>query len=181
LRSALAVDARRAGERVEAFGSRDAVGWHPGLLSGLVFAGANRPPADDQEDGILTSLEVGELDLAGVEMVVLSACETGLGATAGGEGLLGLQRAFAVAGARTTVASLWAVDDDATRKLMVSFYAKLWDRDKPLSRLEALRQAQLTVLREGYKRGLVKPATDEKPTKVPPYYWAAFVLAGDWR
>src|SRR5262249_26322215 len=122
-------------------------GWHPGLLSGLALAGANHAPSADQEGGVLTALEVAELNLGGGEMVVLSACETGLGKEAGGEGLLGLQRAFQVAGARTTVGSLWQVDDDATQQLMASFYDRLWSREPPPSRLEALRQAQLSLLR----------------------------------
>ena len=90
-------------------------GYDPGLLSGLALAGANDPTAatEDGDDGILTAEEVATLDLRGVDLVVLSACETGLGEVAGGEGLLGLQRAFQVAGARTTVASLWKVGDVA--------------------------------------------------------------------
>ena len=72
-------------------------GYHPGLLSGLVLAGANQPTEDD--DGILTAEDVEALDLSGIRLVVLSACDTGLGQVAGGEGLLGLQRAFAAAGA----------------------------------------------------------------------------------
>src|SRR5207249_10438972 len=111
------------------------VGHHPGLLSGLVLAGANKPAADG-DDGVLTALEVAELDLSKVELAVLSACETGLGEVAGGEGVLGLQRAFQVAGARSTVTSLWQVDDDATRQLMERFYAGLWDRKQPLGKLE---------------------------------------------
>ena len=105
LRSALAPEpaglrgpAGLAPQAIDPFGGRGVVGFHPGLLSGLVLAGANRPPEPGQDDGILTALEVAELDLAGAELVTLSACETGLGESAGGEGLLGLQRAFQVAG-----------------------------------------------------------------------------------
>jgi CHAT domain-containing protein len=94
---------------------------HPGLQSGLVVAGANAEPGPGEDDGILTALEVAEMDLSGCELAVLSACETGLGKEAGGEGLLGLQRAFQVAGARSVVAGLWKVDDLATEKLMAAF------------------------------------------------------------
>jgi CHAT domain-containing protein/tetratricopeptide (TPR) repeat protein len=156
-------------------------GFHPGLLSGLVLAGANLPPSAQRDDGILTALEVEALDLSGAELAVLSACETGLGAEAGGEGLLGLQRAFQVAGARSVVAGMWKVDDRATRSLMVDFYDNLWS--KKMSRLEALRQAQLNMLREGIRRGL-DLAPDQQPDeqrRLPPFYWAAFVLSGDWR
>src|SRR5262249_40398808 len=93
------------------FGREGVTGWHPLLLSGLVLSGANREPKEGEEDSILTALEVSEMELPRLELVVLSACETGLGKSAGGEGLLGLQRAFAVAGALTVVASLWSVDD----------------------------------------------------------------------
>ena len=151
-----------------------------GLLSGLVLAGANKPKGDD--DGVLTALEVGDLDLSRVELAVLSACETGLGQTAGGEGVLGLQRAFQVAGARTTVTSLWKVDDQATRTLMGRFYDGFWKQN--LGCLEALRAAQLDMLANGKSRGLVReaePAADAKPGRTPPFYWAAFTLAGDWR
>jgi CHAT domain-containing protein/Flp pilus assembly protein TadD len=140
---------------------QDVVGLHPGLLSGLVMAGANRPTSAQRDDGILTALEVGALDLSGVELAVLSACETGLGAVAGGEGLLGLQRAFQVAGTRSVVAGLWTVDDRATRSLMVDFYDNLWS--KRLSRLEALRQAQLNMLR-GYQ---TRPGPCARPTAGP--------------
>src|SRR5262249_27793440 len=122
LRSALASDPIRAkdggsllvGGR-DLFGRKGVVGFHPGLLSGSFLAGANRPAAEGQDDGILTALEVAELDLSGVELAVLSACETGLGQVADSEGLPGLQRAFQVAGARSVVASLWQVQDDAAR------------------------------------------------------------------
>jgi len=126
----------------------------PLLHSGVALAGAARKPEDaglaedgtlpDREDGILTAEEVQSLDLRGTELVVLSACETGLGQGHYGQGVLGLQRAFQAAGASAVVASLWKVDDAATTVLMEQFYTNLWSRKMP--KLEALRQAQLTVL-----------------------------------
>jgi CHAT domain-containing protein/tetratricopeptide (TPR) repeat protein len=165
------------------FGREGVTGWHPLLLSGIVLSGANQEPKEGEEDGILTALEVSEMELPKLELVVLSACETGLGKTAGGEGLLGLQRAFAAAGARTVVASLWEVDDRTTQALMSEFYKVAWDPESIVSRAEALRKAQLSILKEGKGRGLGKK--DEKlpkgETRLPPFYWAAFVLSGDWR
>jgi CHAT domain-containing protein/Tfp pilus assembly protein PilF len=173
---------------------------NPLILSGVVLAGANLPPKTDElglptgEDGILTAEEVVNLDLRNTELVVLSACDTGLGKVAGGEGVFGLQRAFGLAGVRTTIASLWKVDDDATRALMVEFYRNLWE--KKLGKLESLRQAQLTMIRQYdpvAKRlrgpGAVKPIDPQKLEKakgkprepLPPLYWAGFVLSGDWR
>ncbi len=193
LRSALAlVSHGRDTDTANLFQRQDIAGFHPGLLSGLVLAGANRPLDIEKDDGILTALEVEALDLSGVELATLSACETGLGESAGGEGLLGLQRAFQMAGARSTVAGLWQVDDTATRKLMVEFYSNLWE--KKLPKLEALRQAQLWMLREGeswmLKEGLTRGMVDVRVPKerlpvedgrLAPYYWAAFSLSGDWR
>lgn len=167
---------------------QDLSSYHPDLLSGLVLAGANRPIADGQEVGILTALEVSELDLGRVELATLSACETGLGKSAGGEGLLGLQRAFQTAGAKTVVASLWQVPDKATQLLMSRFYDNLWH--KHMSKLEALRAAQRWLLREGSKqpevvRGLELSSEPEEtnsgPSRLSPRYWAAFELSGDWR
>ena len=191
---------------VQLLSNQTIAGYHPGLLSGVALAGANQPAEED--DGILTAEEVSTLDLSGVDLVVLSACETGLGEEAGGEGLLGLQRAFQAAGARTVVASLWKVDDAATQALMVEFYRNLWQGK--LGKLESLRQAQLAML-----RGKLKPQVDEPsprpspgvpgdgasrgvgPSKplpkaglasdsnhsptADPYFWAGFVLSGDWR
>jgi hypothetical protein len=165
------------------------VGAHPDLLVGLALAGANQRAQPGQEDGILTALEVESLDLRQADLVVLSACETGLGQTATGEGVLGLQRAFQIAGARTTASSLWSVDDAATQTLMVEFYKRLWDQQHPLGKLEALRDAQLAMLRSYdpksgklASRGLEQ---DETPTessgRLSPKYWAAFELSGDWR
>jgi CHAT domain-containing protein len=166
-------------------------GFHPGLLSGLVLAGANRGPAADatgtlRDDGILTASEMASLDLRGADLVVLSACETGLGPVAGGEGVLGLQRALQVSGARTVIASLWRVRDAATEALMSEFYRNLWDRK--LGKLESLRQAQLTILHDfDAQEGKLRPSnagkkkTAKDPGRLPPQYWAAFVLSGDWR
>ncbi len=161
---------------------RAVTGWHPLLLSGLALSGANREPKGGEEDGILTALEVSEMDLSKLELAVLSACETGLGGLTTGEGLLGMQRAFHTAGARSVIASLWKVDDRATQALMADFYRAAWDPDTVISRAEALRRAQLSMLREGVRRGVVGELHAEKGTRrVPPYYWAAFVLSGDWR
>jgi CHAT domain-containing protein len=148
-------------------------GVHPGLLTGLALAGANRggaAPADIhslRDDGIMTAIEVASLDLSKVELALLSACETGLGETAGGEGMIGLQRAFQVAGAKTVIASLWKVDDTATHKLMEQFYRNLWEHK--MGKLEALQEAQKWLMKT------------EGGRYRDPYYWAAFVLSGDWR
>lgn len=193
LRSALtAVSGPGPSDARESSSQPNIAGFHPGLLSGLVLAGANRRPETERDDGVLTALEVESLDLGHVDLAVLSACETGLGDSAGGEGLLGLQRAFQIAGARSIVSGLWQVDDSATRKLMTEFYQNLWD--KKLTKLEALRQAQLWLLREGdawmLKEGIRRGMTDVRVPKerlakedgrLPPYFWAGFALSGDWR
>jgi CHAT domain-containing protein len=170
-------------------------GRNPLLLSGIVVAGANLPPERDSlglatgEDGILTAEELAGLNLYQSELVTLSACETGLGDVAAGEGVFGLQRALHQAGVRSVISSLWKVDDAATRALMTEFYRNLWE--KKLSKLDALRQAQLAML-AGYRpetgtiRGLGKesvPAAAPDPAngRLSPYYWSAFQLSGDWR
>lgn len=97
-------------------------------------------------------------------------------------GLLGVQRAFQVAGTGTTVASLWKVDDLQTTALMKRFYFNLWKQE--MSRLDALREAQLWMLKEGPRRDVRLRAQDpaeEPSTRSPPYYWGSFVLSGDWR
>jgi CHAT domain-containing protein len=167
------------------------------MLSGIAFAGANRPFRADREDGILTALEALQLDLSGTELLVLSACESSLGIRTQGEGLLGLQRAFQVAGARSLISSLWQVGDAPTAALMEEFYANLWERRLP--RIEALQQAQIALLRrydlrqQRLRRGgeadrpetpVAAPRKEETrpPAQaIPPRYWAAFVLSGDWR
>ena len=162
----------------------------PSLLSGLVFAGANRPETPGR--GILTAEELFDLDLTGMELAVLSACETGLGEVGGGEGVFGLQRAFHVAGCQNVIASLWKVNDVATMVLMEEFYRNLWE--KKLAKREALRQAQLAVYRnpemvlkraqEMGVRGIEEeaqplPAAGAAPARrSPPAWWAAFLLSG---
>ena len=136
----------------------------------------------DKDDGILTADEIAALSLEGVDLVVLSACETGLGEVAGGEGLLGVQRAFLVAGAHATVASLWEVGDVPTRRLMERFYRNYWEHE--MSKVDALREAQLYLLNHPEEiRGVrrVKPGKDDQPQRLSPEFWAAFVLSGDWK
>jgi CHAT domain-containing protein len=147
-------------------------GWHPLLLSGLALADANRGPKEGEEDGILTALEVAEMDLLKLELVVLSADEMASGVIAGGEGLLGMQRAFQAAGCRSVVAALWKIDREATRVLMERFYQHLWA--KKLPKAEALRQAQLDIIRD-------PTLVDKKAKTAPPAWWAAWQISGDWR
>jgi CHAT domain-containing protein len=180
-------------------------GRNPLLACGLALAGANARP----EQGLLSAEEVASLDLRGCELAVLSACETGLGKGAAGEGLLGLQRAFAAAGARAVVVSLWRVSDPATSVLMEEFYAHLWGNER-LPPLECLRRAQLAVLRQpervaarakelqalaakrglaagelrGLKGRLPRPLPGggrlHAPARRSPVaWWAGFVFAGD--
>ena len=170
-------------------GLRPRLGFHPGVLSGIVFAGVNQrsrwmPSAGTlQDDSILTALEAAELDLQDTHLVVVSACETGLGQIAGGEGALGLQRALQMAGASTTITSLWKVDDAATQALMTEFYRRLWE-DR-MGMLEALRTAQLTMLRhydplrQRIETG--HPTGARSTPRSSPFFWSGFVLSGDWR
>jgi CHAT domain-containing protein len=171
---------------------------NPMLLSSLVLAGVNQPrPISEAglpigDDGFLTAEEVADLDLDKAELVVLSACETGLGEVAGNEGTFGLQRAFHLAGARNVVASLWKVDDQATAALMKLFYWNLWEKQK--APVEALRNAQLTILNNPdlidtfattrgpeFERGLELAQRNRegaRPTRTPVRHWAAFTFSG---
>lgn len=130
------------------------------LRSGLAFAGANNPR--DLEDGVVTALEASQLDLWGTKLVVLSACETGLGQAENGDGVYGLRRAFTIAGAETVVMSLWQVDTAATSETMKRYYDGLAAKE---GRAEALRKAQLTLL-----------ASKERSH---PHYWAGFIVSGN--
>jgi CHAT domain-containing protein len=165
----------------------------PLVMTGLVFAGANNPRTPGR--GILTGEQLIDLDLGGLELAVLSACETGLGDVAGGEGTFGLQRAFHYAGAKNVVASLWKVPDQSTAALMALFYQNLWEKN--LSPMESLRQAQLELYRnpgkiiewaKGFRGKFEEVAgvgeVEVKPSKngkAHPLLWAAFTLSGPGR
>jgi CHAT domain-containing protein len=146
----------------------------PEMRSALALAGAD-DASEMEGDGLLTALEVQAMDLAEMDLAVLSACETALGEAREGEGVLGLQRAFQTAGVRSTITSLWRVHDEATRILMVEFYRNVWQ--KKLARGEALRQAQLAMLNGKPYRDPKAPESE----RLAPYFWAAFVLSGTWR
>lgn len=133
----------------------------PMLRAGLVLANANSGKSGN-DDGILTALEASMLDLQGTSLVVLSACETGVGEVRNGDGVYGLRRAFALAGAEAEVMSLWKVSDDATKDLMANLYRNL---AKGEGRSEALRNAQLALY--------------AKEPSAHPFYWAAFIFSGD--
>ncbi len=146
---------RLAGPRLE----------NPMLRSGLALAGANtwledRNVHPDAEDGILTAEDVTGLDLTNTSLAVLSACETGMGDIKTGEGVFGLRRAFALAGAKTLVMSLWKVPDTPTQELMVDFYKRLLNGTP---KADALREAQLEIRKE-YPH---------------PADWGAFICQGD--
>jgi CHAT domain-containing protein len=138
---------------------------NPLLRSGLAMAGINSwnkglPLPAAAENGILTGEDVSGLDLTATELVVLSACETGLGAVEVGEGVFGLRRAFMLAGAKSLVMSLWEVPDKQTQQLMADFYANLAQGESPAI---ALRQAQLKL-------------AEAQPN---PFYWGAFICQGE--
>lgn len=145
-------------ERINVFKWSD----DPLLRSGLIFAGANKTwgktdyVIDSTEDGILTSYEISNLDLSNCQLVVLSACETGLGDIKGSEGVFGLQRAFKMAGVKNIIMSLWKVPDKETQELMTLFYNYCFSGK---SVHDALQSAQ-----------------SDMKKKYPPYYWAAFKL-----
>jgi CHAT domain-containing protein/Tfp pilus assembly protein PilF len=135
---------------------------NPLLRSGLALAGANLTSAG-KDDGILTALEAAQLNLWGTKLVVLSACDTGVGVVRNGDGVYGLRRSIFLAGAETLVMSLWPVSDYVTREMMTAYYKGLKDG---LGRGDALRQVQLSMLK---RKG-----------REHPFYWASFIQAGEW-
>ena len=143
---------------------------NPLRLSGLALAGANRRGDDpgEGEDGILTAEEIASIDLGGVDWVVLSGCETGVGTVRPGEGVFGLRRAFEIAGADTLIMSLWPVEDDSARRWMEALY-----RHRLAGRTTAAAVA--TASRE------VLAAKREARRSEHPFYWGAFVATGNWR
>jgi CHAT domain-containing protein len=129
----------------------------PMLVSGIALAGANT-----SKDGVLSAAEISALRLDGTDLAVLSACETGVGAVANGEGVFGLRRALVIAGTHTQVLSLWRIDDDATAALMGDYYRRL---AAGAPRHAALRAVQLELAKSS--------------RTAHPYFWASFVASGD--
>lgn len=173
------------------------------IRSGLFMAGANnalmgKKLPEGVDDGILTAKEISQLDLRGLDLVVLSACQTGVGEIKG-DGVFGLQRGFKKSGANTLMMSLWQVDDNATQILMTRFYSNLFLRKNPetgkaFTKLEALREAQ-TYVREYEVDVIISDTLPNGSEFIPemqraqasgkvrkvkrykdPYYWAAFIL-----
>ena len=144
---------------------------NPLALSGIALAGANRRgrSTSDADDGIVLAEEIASLDLSGVDLAVLSACETGLGVLEKGEGVLGLRRAFQVAGVRALVMALWTIDDAATTTWMRAFFLHLLANHATTP--EAMRAASLELLEAG-RRGASQTAH--------PFFWGSFVAAGRW-
>jgi len=148
------------------FGSEEPVfkiSDNPMIRAGLILAGGNYAwktgkPLGNREDGILTAYEISQMDLRSTDLVVLSACETGLGQIEGNEGVYGLQRAFKIAGAKHLVMSLWQIPDFHTQELMTAFYNNMLTKKMPVR--EALIAAQETMRLKRYE----------------PFYWAGFVV-----
>lgn len=147
-----------------------------------------------KENGLLQAWEIFEQMRITADLVTLSACETGLGKEMGGEGIIGLTRAFQYAGAQSVLSSLWSVSDASTAELMKRFYTHL---KAGMPKAEALRLAQVEMIhgvmggipRRRHERGLERVSTDKPPSSLAtlnvdyshPFYWAAFVLSGEWK
>ena len=145
-------------------GHKPVLAQNPLLRSGIALAGANPRQGGNGEDGVLTAMEAAGLDLWGTKLVVLSACETGVGEVRSGQGVYGLRRALVIAGAESQLMSLWPVSDLATRDLMVAYYRRLKAGE---TRGEAFRRVQLEFLKD--------------PERGHPFFWASFITIGDWR
>ncbi len=127
-----------------------------------MFAGVKKGQSAG-DDGIFTASEATTLDLRGTKLVVLSACDTGIGEIITGEGIYGLRRAFVLAGSESQLISLWKVDDTATKELMVNYYQRLKNNEGRSAELHEVQKEMLAS--ENYQH---------------PYYWASFIPSGDW-
>jgi CHAT domain-containing protein len=166
---------------------------HAELNADSPMSSSIRLSRDVSSDGNLKVYEIFGLDLKNTSMVALSGCETGLGRRTGGDEIVGLSRAFIYAGAPTIVASLWKVNDQSTAELMTLFYKNL----KTLSKASALRTAQIEMIKGPAGKGIVRGVGGITATKKAqitavkestrtvdgshPYFWAPFVLIGDWK
>jgi CHAT domain-containing protein/Tfp pilus assembly protein PilF len=167
-------------------------GENPLLRSGLALAGANErsgaASTGTGEDGVLTAYEAAGLDLWGTRLVVLSACETGVGEVQNGDGVYGLRRALVLAGSESQVMTLWQVSDDATRDLMIEYYRRL---QAGAGRGESLREVQLMMLSGAQKasggpqRGLGSEPVGSSRARDANwshhFYWADFIQSGAWQ
>jgi CHAT domain-containing protein len=133
---------------------------NPMLRSGIVLAGANASLKEGRDDGVVSAEKILGLRLKGTELVVLSACETGVGDVKSGEGVFGLKRSFILSGAKTVVMSLWSIPSKETTELMTAFYTLM---AKGKTKAEALREARLNLMKK-------------KPN---PLYWGAFIMVGN--
>ena len=138
---------------------------HPLLRSGIALAGANNPSSRSNDDGYLTALEIAQLNWESTELVVVSACQSGRGDIEDGDGVYGLKRSIAVSGAKSSLLSLWNVDDAATAAFMTMFYTKL---KQGLTKEDSLLETQTEF------------KSHEKVLWRQPFVWAAFQLTGDW-
>jgi CHAT domain-containing protein len=145
---------------------------NPLLRSGLVLAGVESPPSQvkSENDGVFTAYEASFLDLVGTKLVVLSACDTGVGDITTGEGIYGLRRALVIAGSESQLISLWKVADDGTKDLMTAYYQSLKQGE---GRINALHEVQKQMLR-GELKGKKGQSYEH------PYYWASFIPSGAW-
>ena len=134
------------------------------VRSGLVLASVYQQRSGKGQDGVLTAKEFASLELMGTRLVTLSACETGVGAVKNGQGVFGLRRSMVLSGAETSLMSLWKVSDEGTKNLMQKYYKRL---NKKEGRSDALRSIQLELL--------------QSKRYSHPFYWAAFVVSGDWK
>ena len=138
-----------------------------------ILAGVNQLDVQSKDDGFLNALEVSTLDWNGIELVTISGCESGRGDFRFGEGVYGLKRSIAVAGARSSLLALWEVNDEATSVFMQTFYKRL---SNGASKADALALTQ-----RDFRNGLIKSSNPTNFDWKKPYFWAAFQLSGDWR
>jgi CHAT domain-containing protein len=153
----------------------------PSLRAFVALAGANHPAGSGVSDGMLTALEIGCLDWRGTDLLVFSTCGAARGKAISGECSQGLLRSVHLAGVDTVIAAMGDVNDRPTQLLMGRFYENLFAGK--LSRAQSLREAQLWLLDQGAKALGAGDEVASQPAakRLPPFFWASFVLSGDWR